>query len=116
MVGSPDDRAVDFDLSVFWEGDTRYIKTLDEHKVEIIDELSKPAFLDEPFEVMARYTGRDVMRKADLLLLMMLGLAGVGQMVAWEENGLTTSKLRGFHQESFRCLLISGIGYLSNRI
>ena len=61
---------------------------------------------------MARYVEKNTISKGGLLLLRTLGVRrsysrvgtaegreGVGQMVAWEEDDLTTSKLRGFDPE-----------------
>ena len=123
-ISSPNDQAVGFDTSVFWEGDTRYIKTLDENKAEIRYPLSNPAASFSRRAIRGRGTicwkghdekGRpviikDAWRSKDRtpeweLLKEVKGLEGVGQMVAWEEDDLTTSKLRGFDLEKLSTFL-----------
>ena len=117
-ICSPDDKVVGFDTSIFWHEDKRYLRTLDENQKEIVYTLLKQPALFFRRTIRGRGTicwqgldgdGRAVIVKDSWrskdrnpeweLLKEVKGLAGVGQMVGWEESGVTTSKLRHFDED-----------------
>ena len=115
-----DDGAVGFDTSIYWDRDSRCLRTLDENQQVIKVTLSKqgPSFYrrtirgrgticwlgedDKGRVVIIKDAWRSKDRSPEWELLKKVkGLEGVGQMLGWEENGQTTAKLRGFNHEKF---------------
>ena len=113
-----DDKAVGFDTSIYWEGKKRYVRTLDENQREMKITLLKQDIMFFRRTIRGRGTFcrpgvddknrlviiKDAWRSKDRspeweLLKKVKGLAGVGQMLGWEEDGLTTAKLRDFDHE-----------------
>jgi serine/threonine protein kinase len=123
-ICSVDDEAVGFDTSIFWENDKRYLRTFDQNEEVIQYTLSKRPALFYRRTIRGRGTIcwrakdkenraiiiKDAWRSKDRnpeweLLKDVKGLEGVGQMVGWEERGLTTAKLRRFDEEMLSIFL-----------
>ena len=107
-----DDGAVGFDTSIYGELDKRCLRTLDENQQVNKVTLSKrgPLFYrrtirgrdDKGRVVIIKDAWRSKDRSPELELLKKVkGLKGVGQILGWEEDELTTAKLRGFDHEKF---------------
>ncbi|KAJ3490006.1 hypothetical protein NLJ89_g11477 [Agrocybe chaxingu] len=119
LVSSPNCTTLGFDTSVYWRGDKRYIKTLNEDgkrvEYEIIN--SEPFFQRRTIRGRGTlcWLGRDprgILRiikdswqaqgrnpEADLLEELK-GVPGVGQMIAFEPEKLTIAGLRGMNDKA----------------
>ncbi|KAF8956463.1 hypothetical protein BDZ97DRAFT_1851662 [Flammula alnicola] len=136
-VSSPDDSLIGFDTSIYWLGDKRVLETVDADKnpVTLTLEPVKPIFYrrtirgrgtccwkakdDEGKVVLVKDAWRSRGRTAEWKLLEAVkGLAGVGQMIAYEDNddqhistlrGITVF-LEGFCDRTFSRLILEYYG------
>ena len=119
-ISSSDAEKVGFDPQVKWEGKCRVLYTLDENSRRIRYELTsaKPVFWRRAIRgrgtqchavtgpdgekrlVKEAWRSRDRTPEWEFLKEAK-GLAGVGQMVAYEETAFTTAKHRGINVSSF---------------
>ncbi|KAF8971763.1 hypothetical protein BDZ97DRAFT_2025280 [Flammula alnicola] len=136
-VSSPDDSIIGFDTSIYWLGDKRVLETVDADKnpVTLTLEPERPIFYrrtirgrgtccwkskdDEGKVVLVKDAWRSRGRTAEWKLLEAIkGLAGVGQMIAYEDNddqhistlrGITVF-LEGFCDRTFSRLILEYYG------
>ncbi|KAF8953523.1 hypothetical protein BDZ97DRAFT_1872005 [Flammula alnicola] len=136
-VSSPDDSVIGFDTSIYWLGDKRVLETVDADKnpVTLTLEPEKPIFYrrtirgrgtccwkakdDEGKVVLVKDAWRSRGRTAEWKLLEAVkGLAGVGQMIAYEDNddqhistlrGITVF-VEGFCDRTFSRLILEYYG------
>ncbi|KAF8955208.1 hypothetical protein BDZ97DRAFT_1674590 [Flammula alnicola] len=136
-VSSPDDSAIGFDTSICWTGDKRILKTLDEDKnpVTLTLESEQPIFYrrtirgcgtccwkardNEGKVVLVKDAWRSRGRTPEWKFLEAAkGLAGIGQMISYEDNDdehISTARrlapfVRGFYDRTFCRLTLEHYG------